>query len=97
MQAPSDVLPPAGEGSVRDHAHRDAHLLAAAAEDDAAQRNDVGEVGAARERDVATVGELVVGRIELDPAVAREYAETQACETSAPSRRGRPGGGCVRR
>src|SRR5688572_15055041 len=49
----------------------DVHLLAAAAEDDAAQRHHVGEVGAPGQRDVARVGPLVVGRVELHPAELR--------------------------
>ena len=54
-------------------AHLDVHALPAPAEDHAAQRHDVGEVGAPGERDVALVGEVVVGRVELDPAVPRRH------------------------
>ena len=84
LQRPSEADPPPGVADrsrgalrlrraslARHHAHRDLHRLAAAAEDDAAQRHHVGEVGAGRQRDVAAIGKRVVGRVELDPAVMR--------------------------
>jgi hypothetical protein len=83
---------------LRYHTHRHVHTLRqTAAQDHAVQRHDVSEVGAPAEGDVAPVRELVVDRVELDPAVARKRAATQACEASTPIRRGMRGGGSVSR
>jgi hypothetical protein len=50
--------------------------VVAAAQDDAAQRADVGEVAAPGDGDVVLLGDQVVGRVEMDPA----------CRLAAPHR-----------
>ena len=48
--------------------------------------------------DVRVVDDAVVRRIEVDPAGAAPHqTDAHACEASAPTRRGRPGGGEVSR
>ena len=97
---PIDPMPrPDSHGN---DAHRDAHALPAPAEDHAAQRHDVGEVGAPGERDVALVGARVVGRVELDPAVARRIGRDPGvrgvdAEQARPPRRRLGAAGSPRR
>ncbi len=81
----------------RDHADRHLQLLAAAAEDDPAQRHRIGKIGAPRERDVARVGALVVGRIELDPADVRRVGRDPGVRGVHAHQPRLPGGGSVSR
>ena len=63
-------------------------------EDHAPERRDVAEVAAPRGDDVARVGEVVVGRVEVDPPAARHHHRrprvrgVRALQAGLPRRRG---------
>ena len=64
--------------------HRYAHAVMAAAEEDAFDGTDVVVVAAPGESDVTRRGDLVVGRIDIQPAQSGQKTESQACVASAP-------------
>ena len=81
----------------RAHIHTHVERMFGAAQQHSMDGTDVAIVAPPGDGNVAVLGtQLLVGSKSTQPAPGH-HAEHQACDASAPTKRGRPGGGSVRK